>query len=264
MLANKLKLPTARIHRQIKKLHGWWLHRAKKSIFNRQDQWDVLILLDGCRYDTFKKVNFLPGKLEKLISVESCTEDWAQASLTQTYPAIVYVSANPFLSHYYLTKHGQAKCFFHLEEVWDDGWDKQLRTVPPQIVTQAGLKMLKKYPQKKLFLHYMQPHHPFIGKTRFQEYGWLNAHQPKPAKQKIIYELLKEGKVDRQQVIQAYEENLILVLQAIQPILDQAKNKQVVITSDHGNGFGEAGIYAHPAKLYVPELLEVPWFKVAV
>jgi hypothetical protein len=241
-----------------------------KNFFDQIKNWDVLIILDGCRYDTFKKINYYSGELHKIISLGSCTPDWAQASFAnQQLKEVVYLSANPFVSNYYLSEWKYSNLFYRLEEVWDDGWENKLKTVPPRVLTKKALTAFRKYKNKKFVLHYMQPHHPFIGKTKIKERGWLalhvaNQNQIKEASARDhVYKLLEDSKIDLATVMTAYEDNLRLVLAAIQPILKltQSENKKVVITSDHGNCFGEYGVYGHPEKTFVREMLQVPWFE---
>ncbi len=33
-----------------------------------------------------------------------------------------------------------------------------------------------------------------------------------------------------------------------------------IITADHGEAFGEQGIWGHPMETHIPVLIEVPWF----
>ena len=87
------------------KLFGW-------SVFSEISKFDIILLLDGCRYDTFLKINFLPGKLEKRISLGSCTPEWARKSFPKKpLKNLVYLSANPFVSSYYLEKWGKGGVF---------------------------------------------------------------------------------------------------------------------------------------------------------
>lgn len=264
----QLRRQLLRMWRGIKKLEGkYLLLPLAENLFAYETKWDVLILLDGCRWDTFKKINFLPGELSSKILYGTCTPGWASQTMVEPHPDLVYVSANPFVSHYYLEQWGLTKPFLHLAEVWDKGWDKKLKTVKAETVTAAALKMLRKFPGKKLFLHYMQPHHPFIGHTKVLDGGWSNQIGVAPRKSistpqpNHVYELLKAGQITRAQAMRAYEDNLRYVLHNVQKFLTQLPPKtRVTITSDHGNCFGEMDIYGHPEKTFVRELLEVPWF----
>lgn len=244
---------------------GRQLLKIAENIFDYLTDWDVIILLDGCRFDTFKKICRLRGNLHKKVWHGTCTLEWASNSIIDQYKNLIYVSANPFVSKFYLKQWNNSNPFYILDEVWDFGWDPQLRTVPAEAVTHLGVHHLKKHPKKKLFLHYMQPHHPYIGKTKIHEYGWIGSQNPRQLYAETsevdhVHTKLEKGLLSRKLVLQAYEDNLHYVLEMIQPVLKAAAGKRVVITSDHGNCFGEYGIYAHPGETYVPELLEVPLF----
>lgn len=254
-----VKTLTQKIHKKLALLHGELFLRPKAvNVIARHLEWDVLIILDGCRFDTFKKINHLSGVLSSIISLGSCTPEWAQKAFSVDSSEILYVSANPFISKQYLTQWFRKVPFFHLVEIWDKGWDTDLKTVKAETVFNIGEKMVKQFPDKKVVLHCMQPHHPFIGKKSIREKGWKLHNE---SKEKTVYEMLQSGDVSRTDVITAYEENLRYIL----TVIDKSKflrGKRVVITADHGNCFGKYGVYAHPKGLALPELLKVPWFEV--
>ena len=64
------------------------------------EDWDVIIILDACRYDYFKKTypKFLKGKLKKVQSIASNTPGWLKKTFKDIYKNIVYVSANPHIN----------------------------------------------------------------------------------------------------------------------------------------------------------------------
>jgi|SRR3989339_344448 len=250
---------------------GFFLQHVNPKYFNMFDEtWDVLFLIDACRYDLFaKNNNLINGKLTKKISIASCTPEWAKKSMVNhDLSQIIYISANPFISRAYLIEKEKMDInFFLLEELWDIDWDKKLKTVLPKKVTTLALKLHKKYPDKKLFIHYIQPHHPFIGENGLTESGWEDSRNNllgkinNNNKELNIYDQLKEGKVTKEQVWKAYQGNFDLILKEIKNNLIHFKGKKI-ISSDHGDCFGEYGIYAHPGGTYVPELIEVPWFEI--
>ena len=250
---------------------GFFLQNVSPKSFNMFDEeWDVLYLIDACRYDLFEQNNqLIEGQLSKKISLASCTPEWAKKSMmAHDLSQIIYISANPFVSRNYLIeKEGMDINFFLLEELWDTGWDKKLKTVPPGEVTKLAIKLHKKFPEKKLFVHYIQPHHPFIGENALKENGWEDSrdmilgNESEIKKDGNIYEQLQEGKVTQEQVWTAYKGNLELVLKEINDNLYHFNGKKV-ISSDHGDCFGEYGVYAHPGGLFIPELIEVPWFEI--
>lgn len=127
--------------------------------------WDYLIILDACRYDYFKKVyqDFLAGKLKKVLSPATRTEEWLKKTFRGYYEDIVYISANPIINSKFIVWDFCAKeHFYEIIDVWYWGWDEDYGTVPPWKVNQAVQKVVKKYSNKRLVIHYMQPHAPYI------------------------------------------------------------------------------------------------------
>ena len=55
-----------------------------------------------------------------------------------------------------------------------------------------------------------------------------------------------------------YEDNLRKVLESISHLMSELEGR-TVITADHGEAFGEAGIFGHHLETHIPALLEVPW-----
>jgi len=128
--------------------------------------WDYLIILDACRYDFFKKIykKYFSGNLKKRLSIASETREWLIKNFKDRYDDIVYVSANPYVNSknvkinvFKATEH-----FHKVIDVWEWGWNDQLNTVHPEKVNEATLQTLKLYPDKRMIIHYMQPHAPYI------------------------------------------------------------------------------------------------------
>ncbi len=229
----------------------------KKSVKVMSEDWDYLIVLDACRYDYFEKYNFLDGELQKKVSLGCNTKEWVEKNFTDNYPDTVVISANSWLSKPMLSNLIGRNPFSYLEKVWDYGWNHKLGTVPPKKVTDATLKTDKEFPNKRKIIFYLQPHHPFIGKKKLD---WLGKNfKGKHGWTHHVWNALREGQLELEEVKEAYKENLNLVLKEIGKILPNLQGK-TIITSDHGNCFGEYFIYGHPS-VNVKPLLEVPWFE---
>ena len=239
---------------------GWFSLLAERS------QWDAAIVLDACRFDVFEKVNFIPGRLARRISPGSCTEDWIAATFDGKFDDVVYLSASPYISRWYLDQIRLPMPFAHIEDIWRSGWDDSLHTVPPVTVAAAYRRLRPAFPQKKFILHFMQPHHPYIGAARVTGAGWrkyfgaMELDSPQLEGQTPV-EMLESGQADRAAVLAAYEANLTLALRKIETLLPELPPRSV-ITADHGEAFGECGIYGHPCGLPMPELIAVPYLVV--
>jgi hypothetical protein len=133
--------------------------------------------------------------------------------------------------------------FFHLEELWQSGWDENLKTVPPWKVTEAVFRLVKKFPEKRMIIHFLQPHPPFIGKKRVAKMPW---------------QTLIQNEVYREIFWESYKCNLIVVMKEVNKLKRMLRGK-VILTSDHGSLVGEFGIYLHMPHIRIEELVRVPW-----
>jgi len=132
------------------------------------EDWDYLIILDACRYDYFYKLyrKYLHGKLEMIISSGSTTVQWCNKSFQGKYDDVVYISANPIINSKVKIKGFSAKDHFHkVVDVWSYCWNEKLGTVHPEKVNQVtlNLKNTEFFSSKRLIIHYLQPHAPYIG-----------------------------------------------------------------------------------------------------
>jgi hypothetical protein len=137
------------------------------------EDWDILIVLDACRFDYFSELykEFFKGDLLKKKSLGSHTTEWFKNNFKGYYPNVVYISGNPFINTSSKNKEFNAiNHFKHIINVWSFGWDDDLGTVPPQNITKAVKKTLKEYQGKKMIIHYLQPHEPYIGNFVFHGY----------------------------------------------------------------------------------------------
>lgn len=218
------------------------------------EDWDNLLILDACRYDHFAEQSTLDGTLESRISRASATREWVHANFTdRQLHDVVYVSANP---NYRKVADEIGAAVHAYVDVWRDDTlvGEENTIVPPETVTEHALDAAEQYPNKRLLIHYVQPHYPFIGPTgeeHFDPSATLNEVSVK-------YDLT-DDRLDR-----AYRENVDLVLGEAERLLDAFDGKTVV-SADHGELLGERlsplplRAYGHPSGVYVEELVKVPW-----
>jgi hypothetical protein len=170
-----------------------------------------------------------------------------------THPDTVYVSTNPYFAQ--LDLAGQFHAVVDLLGIWDE----QLETIPPADVVEAAISAHANYPNKRIIVHFMQPHLPFLGPTGQSLHG--------ESGERNIFQVVRDDPdaIAAGDLVRAYEENLELVLQHVQSLLAVIDGK-VVISADHGNMFGErqgplptAKMWGHPWGVYTPSLVKVPW-----
>jgi len=226
-------------------LSKYYLLKRNKGIYVCNEEWDNLIILDACRFDIFEKMikRFnVKGTLEKRISRGSSTPEFLRENFSDKFNDIVYVTANPFV--YMMLENP----FFETINVWKDGWSDEKGTVEPDVMLNATIKAKRKFPDKRLITHFMQPHNPFIGPYSREGNFWQIA--------------LKYGK---EEVMKAYESNFEFILPYIKDLVNELDGL-TVITTDHGNACGETvtpfriPIYGHPNGVHIPALVEIPWF----
>jgi hypothetical protein len=102
----------------------------------------------------------------------------------------------------------------------------------------------------------MQPHHPFVPDPIAGDDGM--ARTGSHSNDANPWVLLRRGEVTTERVRAAYRANLEYVLPEVRTLLENVAGR-VAITADHGNLFGEWGLYGHPMCTPVPALLAVPW-----
>jgi len=219
------------------------------------EDWDNLIMLDGCRYDVLHDIKEFEANVGSRQSPASQTLEFLEKTVDgRSFTDTVYITANPQITKIDVE-------FAEIITLWDTEWDDNYETVLPESVVEAALSAHERYPDKRLWVHFVQPHIPFIGETgrsisqpSFQGGVLSKGVAKKPG----VWAQLERGELAVETALQAYRENIELVLPHAMTLVEQIKGKSV-ITSDHGNGFGEWGIYGHDPYRHIPELITVPW-----
>jgi len=217
-------------------------------------EWDVLVVVDGCRYDLM--VETAPdfgyfSEPESFTSVAGGSLSWMRRTFTNSrdYSDLAYVTANPFSDQAL-----DERDFAVMDEVWKYAWDNEIGTVRAEGVTEAAIDTLRRYEPERAIVHYMQPHHPFVPNPIA---AGINPDDP-TEHGTTVWEKLRDGQIDRESVWSAYRENLVYVLDSVDTLRQNVAGPQLAITADHGNALGEFGIYGH-GDYPIPALRRVPW-----
>jgi len=233
------------------------------------EDWDTLVILDACRYDMFERVNNIDGDLTARISKGSATTEWLKANLDgRDLRDTVHVTANPQLDRnrdtWDITLHETIN-------VWlDEGWDDETGTVRAETMTEAVLDAVERFPHKRLVVHYMQPHYPFIpAETDFDKdhLQQIDGDSDGPTGENVWNQKFTgELDISRDDLWSIYIENLEYALEHVAELLEALSGKTIV-TSDHGNYVGERASpipireYGHPRGLYDEPVVRVPWLE---
>ena len=225
------------------------------------EDWDTLVILDACRYDTFASRHRLPGRLEERESRGSHTVEFLEGNFANgRFEDTVYVTATPQLYR----KRDRLHAGFHsVRHVWrEENWNDEYGTVLPETMTEHALNVHEAYPNKRIIVHYLQPHDPFIDSAPELNPRRFGVDEGGPD---IWGHLMRDDiDVEPDRVRRAYEHNLDLVLDALEPLLSTVQGK-IIVTSDHGNMFGERARpvpvreWGHPPGIYTEQLVRVPW-----
>jgi hypothetical protein len=230
-----------------------------------ESDWDNCLLLDACRYDVFAD-QVDRGHLERRVAPGSQTGAFLDATFPPDaeFPDIVYVNGNPRVATEYTgTVHA-------MEHVWQSDWDEAHSTVLPESMRDAAIAAHEEYPNKRLLVHFVQPHIPYIGETAAQLPGGAAIQTMRPDsddREEKPYAAVKRGTVEPETIRTAYRESLEEALTAVEDLLEALPGK-TVITADHGEllgersgrRYGEFSDWGHPARTPVDELLSIPWW----
>jgi hypothetical protein len=184
-------------------------------------------------------------------------------------------------------------------DLWQEEWDDDLGAVTPQAVTAAARRTIEDGYDGRLVVHYLQPHAPFIQEGTGRKMKRIKAgfddvpaagNAPEESPESLGGRLRRwiEPKLGDSELAQRlgmlveldagsatdiltggiedtlrgyYEDNLRLALAETADLVADLDG-EVVVTADHGEAFGESGVWEHHIETYIPALVEVPWLRV--
>lgn len=232
------------------------LIRGNKGVKVVEEEWDNLIILDACRYDIFCKI--LGKKVPFRISRGSHTTDFLLENFWgKKFPNIIYISTNPFVDLYF------KKNFYKIVPLWKFGWNRKFNTVLPSTVVKTALLVRRKYPNKRLIIHFAQPHAPFL-KSRLKDSDFLDLGKKKTRRIKAWF-LAARGIISKKEIWKAYENNVRIAVKHALKLAKKLKGR-TIITSDHGETLKLILpffilIAEHQPGIYISDLIKVPWYK---
>jgi hypothetical protein len=223
----------------------------------REEEWDNLIILDACRHDIYSE---LLGECQSRITMNSNSKAFIRDNFSDyDFSDTIYITANPFFSDSQFidaTGRKPEEVFHSVFRTYENKWDEGKGTVLPASVTEDALTAERLFPEKKKIIHYMQPHIPFLEQD-FSDHNFKDAILGESNHLKT-WDLAMMGKIDREDLVEAYKENLKIVKEEADNLGTELSGK-TVITADHGTFLGENGLYDHPPDSNVRCLREVPW-----
>lgn len=243
-------------------------HPLGRNIYDAE--WDICIILDSTRVDMMAAVAPSAWRSDVAWSRGSVTTEWLSNTFTQEYaPEIrdtVFVTANPhsktvFTDRNWLTNEHAAKLpfpsnpavtpkdFAAYHEVWQTHATEH-DSVPPDVMRHATVEAHQNG-HSRVVSHWLQPHEPFIAPDATITGGSIY--------NKNVWDGLNTDRLDPAEVWQSYMANLDYAITEVKKLLATV-DATVLITSDHGNAFGEWGFYGHPFGWPQTEVRKVPWY----
>lgn len=246
------------------------LEGEKEGVAVVDEDWDTLVILDACRYDSFEAVNSLPGTLKRRTSRASVTWSFLRQNFEgKKLHDIVYLSSNAVVGN-----TSEALDVYKLVGLWPDPDSEGNGTtnVLPEETVKKAIELHDAYPNKRLIVHFLPPHTPFLIKD--------GEKIPSDSMYRD-YQAAMAGEVSSNEMRNVYEENLEYVLEHVEELVGELDGKTVV-TADHGELIGE-GIsplyeilhprwpitkrrnfdYTHYSHVRKSELVDIPWLEVA-
>jgi hypothetical protein len=225
------------------------------------EDWDNLLILDACRYDVFEETltEFsLPGRVDAGYSRGASTTEFLRANFDgRDLSDTVYVTGTTMLYRNSVLQNSVDHNLHAVVDVWEDAIDVGEWGITPERMAKAAREAHEQYPNKRLIVHFIQPHIPFIGEFGEERFGHIEGS---------IWQQQRRGQLDasREELWRAYRENLQCALPSVRELLERLPGRTVV-TADHGQLIGERlwpipfTDYGHPSGTYCDELVKVPW-----
>jgi hypothetical protein len=212
-----------------------------------ESDWDLLIVLDGCRADGLKAVSsefsFLPDHIPTIRSVASWTKAWMEHSFTPEYreqmQSTAFVTWNPYSDKLDPTD------WYSLEEVWRG--HSEVEFLAPRVITDKGIQIWREHNPDRMILHYKQPHAPYISLRDERE------------SDELVFDLLRQGEITIERAWKHYLNNIRVALQGIELLRKNISADTTILTADHGEAFGEWRLFGHGEAMPVDPVMDVPW-----
>lgn len=168
-----------------------------------------MLILDACRYDTFSKYAGSDTEVQKRVSRGETTARFVRENfIGKQYFDTVYLSGNAQVGN---TLSGSE--FYKFVGLWSqdefpnfERWNREV--VPPDLVNERAIELSEAYQDKRLIVHYLQPHPPFIVDENREELHKKSKYR--------TFNPAREGEVTREEITAVYEENVKYVLKYVE------------------------------------------------
>jgi len=242
------------------------------NVFERD--WDLLVVLDTCRYDALRRMasEFEAfDEVGSVYSVGSSTREWTANTFAAAYRDEIgetaYVCGNANVTRTLEAGNAMESPLARRFTSWDTVSPEAFHTFDsvsdyapadpfggitlPRIVTDRAIRVGRETDAERMIVHYIPPHNPYRA-AAVRENRELASYEHRP------FQYLRNGG-DQEPVRDAYLEELRWVLEDVELLLENVDAETAVVTADHGELFGQFGLYSHPTGVPHPQLRRVPW-----
>jgi|GEM_PF-1507258 len=231
-----------------------------RDLFDRldADEWDVLVLLDACRYDVLA-ATASNAVIDNARSPASATPEFLSIARERgVFDGATYVSGNPQSDD---NRPGDVEHVPVFKSDWDDG----LATVPPEPLYRTAEDHLADSGAGPVVVHTMQPHYPHLCEIADETQalpGGLHPHYlDESQRNEKLQALLANGYIDLNRARESYKRSVRFAWERASDFAARAaaRGHRVVISADHGEVFGNIGFVEHPQGVPLSKLRTVPW-----
>lgn len=199
----------------------------------------------------------------------------------KTYHDTVYVTANANLEREDVLDGGQ-DIFHTIIKTFAD-YGERGENIHPKTIFENAIDAHKRFPDKRLIIHFMQPHTPYYGdyadnlRSKLQkehniEFTKIKKSEKRPKNKNSeelshLGEAVSQGYLPPEEHRMIYKRNLDFVLDYVEKLINEIDGKSV-ITADHGELLHDRKAktirtnYGHPPSLYSKQLRQVPWLEI--
>lgn len=240
--------------------------------------WDLLILLDACRWDLMEEVideydfietydtfvgqsshsreflhkTFMKNKrsgAKKLQVWKEVLEDPDNIEIFKNHYQMQddeKISQTAYITWNMFSEMLEGDTFYDYAALGRQEWGYDDQILDPRKLTDYAIDLLRSESPERTIVHYMQPHTPFRNSDGTEVSG-------------SVWDRIQRGEKDYQEAWAEYKDNLRWVLDEVELLLENVDSEKVIISSDHGNAIGEWGCYGHRPYVPIEGVKRVPW-----
>lgn len=226
------------------------------------EEWDIVVVLDACRWDTLQQVTSWP--IESTYSPGSATSQWLTiAEETRVFEDTYIATGN-------VTYDSKSLGQTELHKVWETDWNDRLGTVLPDPVLSKADSLLEEG-KRPVVAHLIPPHGPYIAKINeswlpaFAETKIWRRNPNENQEEKVSPQVaMASGHIDLNRARQAYKASVESTFEEVSSYISKWVDDDltVILTADHGETFGsfrELGLCGHPNRCHIDPLVKVPY-----